>query len=122
MDPNEPIQRPNTISRRDALRVFGGGILAVSGASALLAACTNSTTSGQANPSGSADIKRGGTLRVGVIGAGTAESLNVRTALSQPDWLRVNSLYERLYILGTDGNPAPSLAESGEHDGTGQVW
>lgn len=117
----ERLDSPGQITRREALRLLGGGgVLAMSGAS-VLAACTASPGREPTSP-GQESIQRGGTLRLGVIGSGGAETLSVATALGQADWSRIHSLYDRLYLMDRSGAPVPALAESGEHDGTAKVW
>src|SRR5262249_17399004 len=67
-------------------------------------------------------VRRGGNLTVGVITGGTAETVNPAVAVTIPDTIRCNALYDELYVLDTSGLPVPALAESGEHDGTGKGW
>jgi peptide/nickel transport system substrate-binding protein len=95
--------------------------------SSLLAACGGSSntssglTSSEATTT-SAAIRRGGKLTVGVITGGTAETLNPAKAITIPDGIRINALYDGLYIQDPSGVPVPALAQSGEHDGTGRTW
>jgi peptide/nickel transport system substrate-binding protein len=107
-------------TRRDALRVVAGGALAAT-TSSILAACGGSSHTSTAATT-SESIRHGGTLRVGAITGGTAETLNPAKAITIPDGIRIYALYDGLYIQDSSGVPVPALAESGEHDGSGRVW
>jgi peptide/nickel transport system substrate-binding protein len=120
----------NSLTRRQVLQAGLGGALAISGGT-LLAGCGGTGTgsasgvsSGGVSSGGvsSAAVRRGGTLTVGMITAGTGETLNVATGFTLPDLARSYQLYEGLYALTNDKQIVPALAESGEHDSTGKVW
>jgi peptide/nickel transport system substrate-binding protein len=60
--------------------------------------------------SGDATPHRGGTLRVGMVGGGTAETLNPYTAITPIDSGRVQSLYDPLVLVNADLTQSPGLA------------
>jgi peptide/nickel transport system substrate-binding protein len=109
------------LSRRDLLRHGAGGAALLS-AGGLLAACGGSSKTG-ASPAqtSTAAIKRGGTLRVGVVTNGNAETLDVRKAINTPDYLRTDNLYDPLFTQVV-GGVAPGLATSAEPNKDASVW
>ena len=108
--------RDRQVTRRTILKTAGAGALALSGSS-LLAACggTGSTASGSGNP------VRGGTLTVGMITAGSVESVNPWIAVNLPDIARIVNLYDGLFELDATG-VKPSLAESAEPNSNATRW
>ena len=111
------------ITRRRLLAAGGQGAVAF-GAAGLLSACGGSgqsaTTSSQA---ASGSPVRGGTLNVGMITGGTAETLNPATVNANVDLVRTYQLFDRLF----DATPeiktlAPRLALSAESNKDATVW
>ena len=119
-------------SRRDFLRLSGfavGGVALAS--SGLLTACGASSGGGGGNssagkysfgpPQGGTPVK-GGTLRVGLISGGNAETVDVRRVVQVPDIARVSALYDPLWFAGENGSVKPGLAESWDSNATADVW
>ena len=112
MSRHEHIGPDLRLSRRDALKMAaaGGGGLAVS---SLLAACGGSSSS---SPSASSTAsagkpKRGGTLRVGVLGGSSSDSLEADSPLTYLDNARVANLYDPLLTFDRDAKIEYDLAE-----------
>jgi peptide/nickel transport system substrate-binding protein len=99
------------ISRTDFLK----GAAGVVGLSSVLAACGgasgggggSSTASTTTAPAGA--IRKGGTLRLGYVGAGTAETLNPNLGVTPIDQSRIQQLYDPLTILNPDLTTSPGL-------------
>jgi peptide/nickel transport system substrate-binding protein len=124
------------ITRRRALQVGA----AVAGAG-LIAAC-GSSGSGSSSPAGSGSSstavaglpgavaelpggapKKGGTLTMGVLTAGSAENLWPGTASVLPDWAHQYNLYNFLLYPGVNMSPlVPGLATSWESNADATVW
>jgi peptide/nickel transport system substrate-binding protein len=104
----QPTDGEKRISRSDFLK----GTAGVMGLGTLLAACgggsggsgasTTTTTSGA--------VRKGGTLRLGYVGAGTAETLNPNLGVTPIDQSRIQQLYDPLTILNPDLSTSPGLA------------
>jgi peptide/nickel transport system substrate-binding protein len=97
------------LSRGTLLR---GVAVGVAGMSPLLAAaCGGSGGSGSTGGStGGGKPVRGGTLRAGFVGGGTAETLNPYAGVTPIDESRVQNLYDPLLILNPDLSTSPGLA------------
>jgi peptide/nickel transport system substrate-binding protein len=112
----------NGLSRRDLLKHGATGAAALSVGS-LLAACGGTSSSGSASTgqAASATPKRGGTLRVGVVTNGNAETIDVRKAINTPDYLRTDNLYDPLFFQVV-GGVEPGLATAAEPNKDASVW
>jgi peptide/nickel transport system substrate-binding protein len=95
-------------SRSDFLK----GAAGVVGFTTLLAACgSSSNNSSSASTTTSAGaVRKGGTLRLGYVGAGTAETLNPNLGVTPIDQSRIQQLYDPLTILNPDLTTSPGLA------------
>src|SRR2546425_6644719 len=95
------------LSRRELLQGAAGMGLAL-GAGGFLAACGggggSSTTAAAGKP------VRGGTLRVGIVSGGTAETLNPATGITPIDQSRIQNLYDPLVVVNPDLTTSPGLA------------
>jgi peptide/nickel transport system substrate-binding protein len=99
---------PGRFSRSDFLK----GAAGVVGLGTLLSACggsSSSSTSSSTTTSSSA-IRKGGTLRLGYVGGGTAETLNPNLGVTPIDESRIQNLYDPLVILNPDFSTSPGLA------------
>ena len=110
------------ISRRRLLELGASG-----GAAVFLAGCgsgTKSTSSSSAaSPASTAGVpKAGGKLRVGLLGAGKAETLDPHKQVQQIDLAVSRQLYSTLAIQDAQGNAVPFLAESLEPNADATVW
>jgi peptide/nickel transport system substrate-binding protein len=66
--------------------------------------------------------KRGGTLRCGFVGAGTAETVNPFLGITPIDQARVQNLYDPLVIVNADLTRSPGLALEWNHNKTATVY
>jgi peptide/nickel transport system substrate-binding protein len=113
-----------TITRRDALRgALAGGVLVTAGG--VLAACGSEDVDVPTRNSGATslkDVRRGGTLRVGVAGGGADDSIDAHVLATVPDISRAFQLYEPLAGRDTNSDFELVLAESIEPDKKAQAW
>jgi peptide/nickel transport system substrate-binding protein len=144
--PDEPVDRRveevlgRRLSRRQVLRL-GVAAAGVTSLPALLAACGEGgdattaaadatataagTTAGETGATTAADAgtpKRGGRLRLGLVGAGTTETLDPAKSVQEIDEAIARQLNATLTILRTDFSPEPYLAESVEPNADGTTW
>ncbi|HEV8650810.1 MAG TPA: ABC transporter substrate-binding protein [Actinomycetes bacterium] len=109
------------VSRRSLLKTAALGAVAVGGAP-LLSACGGSSgieTSATA-PAGSP--KRGGNLRVGIVGGGAKDTVDAHLPVSHPDEARVFALYDSLLTRNPDYSIRPALAESLTPSSDPRTW
>ncbi|MDQ0391948.1 ABC transporter substrate-binding protein [Labrys monachus] len=78
---------------------------------------------GATGSSAAADTpKRGGNLRVAILGGGSADTLDANSNVTQPDTARVLGLYEPLRRVRHGGKLENILAESMESNAAGTEW
>jgi peptide/nickel transport system substrate-binding protein len=99
-----------TFSRRDFLKAGLAGSLAV-GTAGLLDACGTGNTIKAFTTSNVGKPRYGGTLRAGLTGGSTADTLDPLTAVTNVDFSRIDNLYEPLVGLTPDAQPVYVLAE-----------
>jgi peptide/nickel transport system substrate-binding protein len=113
------------LTRRRLLELGAQGAMALSGAS-LLAACGGSssgTGTSATSASGAGTPRRGGQLTVGMIGAGSEETVNPGLAGANPDTARVLQLYDPLFAPEKGGlGVVPALALSAEANSNATRW
>jgi peptide/nickel transport system substrate-binding protein len=113
-----------TLTRRDALRgALAGGVLL--GAGGIMAACGSEEVDVPTSDFGATSLKnvrRGGTLRVGVAGGGADDSIDAHIPAVVPDIARVFQLYEPLAGRDTNSDFELVLAESIEPDKKAEAW
>jgi peptide/nickel transport system substrate-binding protein len=113
------------ITRRRFITIGAQGALALGGAG-LLASCSSSSSnspSSAATSAGGGKPVRGGTFRVGMITAGSAETINPAHAVNNVDLLRIAQLYDNLFTVGPDVKTlVPALALSAEPNKNATVW
>jgi peptide/nickel transport system substrate-binding protein len=66
--------------------------------------------------------KRGGSLRVGFVGGGPAETIDPHSSVAFIDAARAKNLFDKLTDYKSDLSIEYLLAESMEPDSTGEVW
>jgi peptide/nickel transport system substrate-binding protein len=66
--------------------------------------------------------KRGGNLRIAILGGGSADTLDANSNVTQPDTARVLGLYQPLRRVRHGGKLENVLAESMESNADGTVW
>ena len=125
---DEPYRRMrlNELSRRDLMRagVAGASLMSTAG---FLAACGGDDSSSSTaaalstGPSGGSPT-RGGTLRVGVLSAGSSETLDVRTPFNFPDFIRIFQLLDPLFFQERHGTMSPGLATEAHPNSDFTVW
>ena len=105
----DDLEREFRMSRAALLRGTAGAMLA---ASPLLAAACGGGSSSSASSAGSSagTPVKGGTLRAGFVGGGTAETLNPLIGVTPIDQGRIQNLYDPLVIVNPDLSTAPGLA------------
>jgi peptide/nickel transport system substrate-binding protein len=112
------------VSRRRLLQgaAAGGMTLALGGA---LAACgsDDGATTGASTAAGEGEtVRRGGRLRVGMIGGGNTETLNFNLANGEIDTARGFNLFEGITDFDPDGKTFNLLAEELEPNEDASVW
>ena len=114
------------LTRRDLLRAGVGGA-AIMTAGGVLAACGGGSSPKEGippvttGPVSSGKPSRGGTLTVGLLTNGNAETIDVRKAANFPDYSRTDNLYDPLFFTVANGT-APGLATSAEPNSDASVW
>jgi peptide/nickel transport system substrate-binding protein len=112
------------LTRRRLLEVGGAGVLTV-GLGSVLAACggTNTAATSAATAAAAGTPRRGGTLRIGVTGGGTADTLDAQQPNTTVDFLRVGMLYDQLMIMDpATAQPDYALAELVEANPSATEW
>jgi len=106
------------LTRRELLRrgTVAGLSLPVLGA--ILAACSSSSTTSTT----AVRPKRGGTLKAGLTGGGSSDTLDADNGLVDLDFARVIQLYDPLVNISLSGGLALQLAESVEPNADATEW
>jgi peptide/nickel transport system substrate-binding protein len=99
-----------TFSRRDFLKAGLAGSLAA-GAGGLLSGCGTGNTIKAFTTSDAGRPRRGGTLRAGLSGGSSADTLDPLNAVTNVDFSRIDNLYEPLIGLTPEAQPVFVLAE-----------
>jgi peptide/nickel transport system substrate-binding protein len=86
----------------------GAGVAALGLSPLVAAACGGSTKSATTTTTGKP--KRGGNLRVGYVGGGTAETISPILGVTPIDEGRIQSIFDPLVILNADLSTSPGLA------------
>src|SRR5262245_50930088 len=104
------------LSRRDILRITAAGALA--GATGLAPQLNGVFAATYAAPVEAEKPKRGGRLRVGHVGGGTAETVDPHMVVYPIDNARAVNLFDRLTRLKPDLSVEMELAETFEPNAT----
>lgn len=113
------------LNRRRLLVVAAQGAAAATAAGGLLAACGggSSSATSASGTTASATAKKGGTMTVGMIGNGTAETVNPLITLVPVDFMRVVALYDNLWVIGSDvSSTVPRLVHSADASADAKTW
>jgi peptide/nickel transport system substrate-binding protein len=110
-----------TFSRREFLKAGLAGSLAV-GAGGLLSACGTGNTIKAFTTSAAGKPRYGGTLRAGLTGGSTADTLDPISAITNVDFSRIDNLYEPLIGLTPDAKPVYVLAEEVTPNAKATEW
>ena len=98
------------LGRRDLLKIGGAGILGATMLSPL------------ARPAYAETPKRGGNLRVAMLGGSSSDTLDAHVGVVQPDFCRNALLYNSLVQLDVNAKVVNALAESLEPNATATEW
>ncbi|HLH67386.1 MAG TPA: ABC transporter substrate-binding protein [Solirubrobacteraceae bacterium] len=117
------------ITRRSLLANAARGGLAL-GAGGLIAACGSSSSSSSSSSSGASSSaaaaagtpKHGGTLRAGLTGGSSSDTLDPNAPVNNTDYARVANLYEGLVWMNAAGQPYFRLAEEMTPNKDATVW
>jgi len=122
-DREDANSQASDITRRRFMTIGAQGALALGGVG-LLASCGGSSSSSPvATSTGGGKPVRGGTFRVGMITAGSAETINPAHAVNNVDLLRIAQLYDNLFTVGPDVTTlVPALAVSAAPNKNATVW
>ncbi|MQA97570.1 MAG: peptide ABC transporter substrate-binding protein [Streptosporangiales bacterium] len=112
--------RGSRVTRRSLLRLTAAGAVTI-GAGAALAACGSSADPSGA-PAGGGNPKRGGRLRVGLVGGSAKDTLNAHSPVNHPDQARIINLYEGLASFDENYQVRMALAESIEPNKEATEW
>jgi peptide/nickel transport system substrate-binding protein len=104
-----------------AALLAGGNLLAACGSGGKSPATTGTGPAGASGPAAGGTPVKGGTLRVGMLSAGSTESVVVPKMLVPPDAVRLLALYDQLFIT-VPGGTAPSLATAAEPNADATLW
>jgi peptide/nickel transport system substrate-binding protein len=110
-----------TFSRREFLKAGLAGSLAVGGGG-LLSACGTGDTIKAFTTSTAGKPRYGGTLRAGLTGGSTADTLDPVSAITNVDFSRIDNLYEPLIGLTPDAQPVYVLAEEVTPNAKATEW
>ena len=110
-----------TFSRREFLKAGLAGSLAV-GTGGLLSACGTGNTIKAFTSSTTGKPRYGGTLRAGLTGGSTADTLNPLNAITNVDFSRIDNLYEPLVGLTPAAQPVNVLAEELTSNAKATEW
>jgi peptide/nickel transport system substrate-binding protein len=109
------------LSRREFLKtasLAGAGVVL---APSLLAACGSSSSTASGTGAAGAP-KRGGTLRVAIVGGGNTDSLNALTPVNNADFARVFNLFDPLVTTDASAHPKLALAEEITPNSANTEW
>lgn len=121
---NSPDYLHQPVTRRQVLK----GAAVVGGAFALgpvISACGGDGGAGsESSPTGAASgtPKKGGSLRIGIVGVSAKDTLDGQVPASEPSNCFTYQLYDALLGYDADYNMVNLLAESVESNATGDVW
>lgn len=116
----------NGLSRRRLLGRRGRVVVVAAVVMALLSACSGGSGGSKAEnlaSSGGGTPVRGGTLTVGMVGVGSFESINPKTASAIVDVARTTALFDRFFEIGPDVKTlVPGLATKATPNADASVW
>ncbi len=111
-----------TLTRRELL--LRAGVLGLSATTlgSLLAACGGGGTSASPSSASSISPRQGGSLRIGLTGGASSDTLNPQALVTTPDLARSAQLYNGLVEFNNDAELVMSLAEELEASSDAMVW
>jgi peptide/nickel transport system substrate-binding protein len=108
-------------TRRDFLRAGALGTLAI-GSAGVISRGARAFGQDRALGAGSAAVKRGGQLTIGLSGGGSTEGINPIFPTLSTDYARIPQIYEPLLSWDANLNPIPQLAESVVANKDATLW
>lgn len=119
----QPDQERTEFSRRQFLHGLAASGAAVVGSGLGLAACgSNGASSSTTTPPSKQGPKRGGTLRIGMTGGASSDSLDPQNVVTVPDHARAYQLFESLVTYDDEAHPKLLLAEEITPDSNATNW
>jgi peptide/nickel transport system substrate-binding protein len=109
------------VSRRSFLTRAGQGAVLL-GATGALAACGSSSGGSPSTKAVSGKAKKGGTLKAGLSGGSTGDTLNALTPVQSTDFARTMNLFEPLTVFGAAGPVENVLAEEVTPNQDATTW
>ena len=109
------------LSRRDFVRTAMAGSLAL-GTTGLAAACGSSGKPATTPAAPAGKPKKGGTLRAGITGGSSADTLDPLNAITNADFSRINNLFEPLVGLTPAAQPVFVLADELTPNSSATQW
>src|SRR5262245_58311576 len=107
------------MTRREALKAGALSSLAV-GTAGFISACGGSSGATASATAGAP--RRGGSLRVGVTGGSSTDTVDPLNPVNNADFARVGSLYNQLAVINALGHPELSLAEEITPNTDATLW
>jgi peptide/nickel transport system substrate-binding protein len=107
------VNQDGSLTRGAFLKRGAAGAAALGATPLLIAACGGGSSANPATghtSAASGPVRRGGQLRVGLVGGGTAETLNPYLAITPIDQARIQNLYDPLVLVNSDMSRSPGLA------------
>lgn len=122
-------REPQGISRRTLLRtgaaagmsLAAGGVLAACGGGSSTTSGSTAATTGATTTAADA-IRKGGRLRIGIIGGAASETLDFNQAIAEMDTARALNLFEGLTDFDAEGKSYNVLAEELSPNDDASVW
>ena len=96
------------LSRGNLLK--GAAALGIGMSPLLAAACGGGSGTSSSAPTATGGPKRGGTLRLGFVGGGTAETVDPFIGVTPIDEGRIQNLFDPMVIVNPDLTTSPGLA------------
>lgn len=123
-DRSGQVDLPEGVSRRKLLKgaAAGSAGLALGGALVACGSDDGATTGASTAAGGGEQPRKGGRLRVGMIGGGNTETLNFNLANGEIDTARGFNLFEGLTDFDADGKTYNRLAEEMTPNADATVW
>jgi peptide/nickel transport system substrate-binding protein len=112
---------PGALSRRDFLGALGAGA-AMLGAGGILGACGSSSSSTTTSTRSSTQPIRGGTLRIGLTGGASSDTLYPLAQVTPPDLARSPQLFNSLIEFDSAAQLVLSLAEEMVPNSNATEW
>ncbi len=109
------------LSRRDFVKTAVTGSLAL-GTAGLVGACGSSGRSPSPAVAGGGKPKNGGTLRAGITGGSSSDTLDPLNAITNADFSRINNLFEPIVGMTPDAQTVLVLAEELTPNSTATQW